>query len=65
MSVCNGHYLQHGYEMCIVGQKGKIKKELLCLNKYSDVILDVRTQQSQKTNKIYWLIENFFSKCMC
>lgn len=54
--------MQHGYEMCIVGMKGKIRRDLLSLNKYSDVILDLRTRQNQKTNKIYWLIESFYSK---
>lgn len=60
VAVSNGFYLQHGYSICIIGQKGYVPSNNFNIDKICDVIVDYRGKQSQKTNKIYDLIETFF-----
>jgi N6-adenosine-specific RNA methylase IME4 len=57
--------LQHGYSICIIGQKGYVSSTSANFNKISDVIFDQRVKQSEKTNKIYALIEEFFPHSRC
>lgn len=54
----NGYYLQHSKEICLVGVKGKCKKEIN-KGKFCDCIFSTRRGQSQKPNEIYDMIEGF------
>jgi hypothetical protein len=65
IAVSNGFYLQHGYSICVIGQKGYVTSDCVNFHQISDVIFDYRAKQSQKTNQIYDLIENFFPHSRC